>query len=270
MKITEYPVITEVSNDNVFIVDGNNGTKQILATDAVLSALSVMSSNNRRNIFRGKNLGSSLTSAQKSAIQNGSFDDLWLGDYWVINGVNWRIVDFNYWYNCGDTEFVKNHVVVMPDTNIHTGKMNSTQTTAGGYVGSSMYTSIMPTVKNIVTNAFGSAVLSHREFLTTAVTGDYPSAGSWYDSTVELPNEIMIYGSHIAIAAGGAVKSHTVSKTQLALFANCPQFINNRQNYWLRDVASSMNFALVSYTGAAHHASASADNYGIRPVFAIG
>ena len=269
MKITEYPVITKTTSDNVFLVDGNNGTKQILTTDAILSALSIISPNNHRNIFRGKNLGSSLTSTQKSAIQNGTFEDLWLGDCWVINGVNWRIVDFDYWYNCGKEAFTKHHVVVMPDTYLYTYKMNTSNVTTGGYVGSGMYVNGLTNAKNIVANAFGSAVLSHQEFLTNAVSGDHPSGGDWYDSTVELPNEIMMYGSHIVIEAGGEVKRHTISKQQLALFAQCPKFIDNRQAFWLRDVASSTAFASVSYYGSAQLANASND-FGVRPVFAIG
>lgn len=58
-----------------------------------------------------------------------------------------------------------------------------------------MYTSNLANAKTIINSAFGSAVLTHREYLTNAVTNGYPSAGAWFDSNVELPNEIMIYGS---------------------------------------------------------------------------
>lgn len=37
-----------------------------------------------RNIFRGKELGTSVTSSQLAAIQNGTFDDLYVGDYWKM------------------------------------------------------------------------------------------------------------------------------------------------------------------------------------------
>ena len=45
------------------------------------------------SIFRGKNLGTSITSEQWSAISSGTFDDLFIGDYWVINGMRF---DFQY------------------------------------------------------------------------------------------------------------------------------------------------------------------------------
>ena len=51
------------------------------------------------SIFRGKNLGTSYTAAQSSQVTAGTFDDLFVGDYWVINGVYWRIEDFDPYYS---------------------------------------------------------------------------------------------------------------------------------------------------------------------------
>ena len=56
----------------------------------------------KNGLYRGKFLGNSLTSAQSAAIQAGTFDDLYIGDYWTINGVNYRIAAFDYYYQCGD------------------------------------------------------------------------------------------------------------------------------------------------------------------------
>lgn len=226
----------------------------------------------RRMIFRGKNLGNVLTTSQKTAIQNGSFDDLFLGDYWVIGGRNWRIVDFNYWHRCGDTSFNKHHLVIMPDSPLYNAQMNDTNTTVGGYVGSLMYTANLENAKTIIDSAFGSAVLTHREFLINTVTNGYPSAGAWFDSTVELPNEIMIYGSLIHTPAGDGsiiVNCYTISKQQLALFSVAPKFVNIRASYWLRDVVSSSNFASMRYHGIAAYDNASG-SIGVRPVFLVG
>lgn len=46
-----------------------------------------------RNIFRGKHLGESITEEQLEVIRDGSFADLYVGDYWEINGVKYRIAD---------------------------------------------------------------------------------------------------------------------------------------------------------------------------------
>ncbi len=44
-----------------------------------------------RNVFRGKCLGESITEEQMIAIRKGSFRNLYVGDYWEINGTKYRI-----------------------------------------------------------------------------------------------------------------------------------------------------------------------------------
>lgn len=277
MKISEYPRISSFTADNIMLVDGNGGTKTILISDAILAALDLTNVVNRRRIFRGKNLGSTMTAEQKAAIQDGSFKDLWLGDYWEISGVKWRIADFDYWYNKGDTAFTKHHVVIVPDTNLYTGKMNDTSVTTGGYVGSKMYTTYLATAKSTISSVFGSNLLTHREYLIDTVTSGYPSAGAWMDSSVELMNEPMVFGSYVITPSGdGSVipKRYTNSAVQLALFAVAPSFINStpegkRISYWLRDVVSASRFVRVADYGPGTETAPSLD-YGVRPAFAVG
>ena len=83
---------------------------------------------------------------------------------------------------------------------------------------------------------------------------------------------VMMYGSHVFAPAGdGKIvpNRYTVGKTQLALFTVVPKFIANRATFWLRDVVSSANFALVYGDGNTNSSSASS-SYGVRPVFPIG
>lgn len=269
MKITEYSPVTSLTADNIFLVDGDAGTKKILVMDAILAGLHLAGPENHRRVFRGKNLGGVVTSAQKSAIQQGTFEDLWLGDYWEINGTKWRIVDFDYWYNVGDTAFTKHHVLVMPDGILYTAAMNASLVTDGGYTGSQMYTSGLSKAKSQVTAAFGSNVLTHRNYFINAVSNGKPSAGAWVDSEVDLPNEPMIYGSYMETPSGSDVKRYTIDKTQLALFALHPKFITERSEYWLRDVVSTTMFANVGYYGSATSANATKES-GVRPIVAIG
>ena len=195
-----------------------------------------------------------------------------LGDYWSIGSYTWRIVDFDYWYNCGDTAFTKPHLVIMPDKPLYNAQMNETNITTGGYVGSKMYKENLSQAKTLAASAFGNLILTHREHLTNAVTNGYPSGGSWYDSTLELPNEIMMYGSHVFAPSGNGTiipNRYTISKTQLALFSVVPKLISNRATFWLRDVVSSAFFAVVNGGGDANSSNASY-SFGVRPVFAIG
>lgn len=224
------------------------------------------------SIYRGKPLGNSVTAAQYAEISAGTFNDLYIGDYWTIAGVNWRIAAFDYWLHCGDTVCTTHHVVIVPDINLDSQKMNDSNVTTGAYVGSKMYTEYMATAKNKVKSAFGAAhILSHRSYLKNAVTNGYESAGSWYDSEIELMTEQNVYGGIIFSnnTAGTTLATrYTIDKTQFPLFALEPSRICNRANWWLRAVASSTHFASVHAGGTANANSASNAN-GVRPAFGI-
>lgn len=216
---------------------------------------------------RCKYLGTAITDAQNTAIKTRTYDDLFVGDYWTINGVNWRIVAIDYYYNVGDTNFGKGNVIVMPDTVLYNAQMNSTNTTAGAYYGSLMRTQNLNNARTIAQNAFGSHLANHRILLANAVDSSGPSNWSWYDSDgVELPNEVQIYGTRVW---GSALKGFDVGtqKQQFPLMALAPQFVNTRQSYWLQDVSSfsvSSCFAFASSYGNADGNVASY-SFGVRP-----
>ena len=77
------------------------------------------------SIYRGKNLGTSVTAEQYKAISNGTFAGLYVGDYWVISGVTYRIAGFDYYLHNGDTDTTKHHAVIVPDENMGSAQMNT-------------------------------------------------------------------------------------------------------------------------------------------------
>ena len=274
VNLSELTQINELVSGNKLLVGTTDGNKAIAAEDALFAMLDGFAPVElRRVLFRGKNLGTALTAVQKAAIKDGSFKGMFLGDYWSIGGRIWRIVDMDYWYNCGDTAFTSHHLVIMPDEALYNAQMNTTNVTTGGYVGSAMYKSNLANAKTIVNAAFQGSVLTHREYLCNAVANGRPSGGAWFDSSIELPNEPMMYGHpHFSPTSDGSTvpSIYTISKTQLALFMVCPRFIVNRSyNQWLRDVVSSADFARVNDGGNSNYAGASY-SFGVRPVFPVG
>ena len=274
VNLSELTQINELVSGNKLLVGTTDGNKAIAAEDALFAMLDGFAPVElRRVLFRGKNLGTALTAVQKAAIKDGSFKGMFLGDYWSIGGRIWRIVDMDYWYNCGDTAFTSHHLVIMPDEALYNAQMNTTNVTTGGYVGSAMYKSNLANAKTIVNAAFQGSVLTHREYLCNAVANGRPSGGAWFDSNIELPNEPMMYGHpHFSPTSDGSTvpSIHTISKTQLALFMVCPRFIVNRSyNQWLRDVVSSANFAFVGSHDITNCGIASG-SCGVRPVFPVG
>ena len=274
VNLSELTQINELVSGNKLLVGTTDGNKAIAAEDALFAMLDGFAPVElRRVLFRGKNLGTALTAVQKAAIKDGSFKGMFLGDYWSIGGRIWRIVDMDYWYNCGDTAFTSHHLVIMPDEALYNAQMNTTNVTTGGYVGSAMYKSNLANAKTIVNAAFQGSVLTHREYLCNAVANGRPSGGAWFDSSIELPNEPMMYGHpHFSPTSDGSTvpSIYTISKTQLALFMVCPRFIVNRSyNQWLRDVVSSADFASVlSYGNTAYYGASNSS--GVRPVFPVG
>ena len=284
-KMADLTVITEAADDAKMYIHDGAGIKSITvgnlkkdikalinAAQSTVDAIAATGAGAHNSIYRGKNLGTSVTAAQFAAIKAGTFDDMYIGDYWVIGGVTYRIAAFDYYYRAGDTDCTTHHVTLVPDANMYTHCMNDTNVTTGAYVGSKMYTEGLNQAKETINAAFGSAhILNHRQYLQNAVTDGYASGGSWYDSTVELMTEQNVYGGKIFsnIQNGTALaNSYTVDKSQYPLFAFRPDMISNRQWFWLRDVVSAARFANVNTDGDANYGNAS-NAGGLRPAFSI-
>ena len=236
---------------------------------------SVVGSGAHNSVYRGKDLGSVVTDAQWEAIKYGTFNDLYIGDFWTINGVTYRIAAFDYYLRTGDTDMTTHHVTIVPDETLYNGRMNGTDVTTGGYVGSDMYKTGLDQAKTIINTAFGSGhVLKHRQLLCNAVSNGKPSGISWYDSTVELMSEQNVYGGKIFCAGndGSTVPAlHTIDKSQYPLFSFRPDLISGRNWFWLRDVVTDSRFAVVDTGGASGYTLAygSYSTIGVRPSFSI-
>ena len=255
---------------NEVLGDVNTQAEDIKKLDDRTEVLNYTGAGLKNCLWRGKYLGDKLTDAQSAAIRDGSFKDLWLGDYWTIGGVNYRIMDFDYWYQSGDTACTTHHVVVVPDTVLYNAQMNTTNVTTGGYNGSAMRTSNLNSAKTTIKNAFGAShILSHRELLTNAVSNGNSSGWAWFDADIELMSEHMVYGARAW--GGGAHVGYDVgnAKSQLSGFKARGDMEHTRSGwYWLRDVYSAAGFCAVAGYGDADSSGASG-SCGVRPAFPI-
>lgn len=278
-KFADLEAILSVTGTEQMLIHDGNGVKVITVENLhkglqadIDSVRNVLADGAAAHncIYRGKNLGTSVTAEQYAAISSGKFTDLYIGDYWVIKGVTYRIAAFDYYYNCGDTNFTKHHVVIVPDTSLYKAQMNTSNVTTGGYTGSAMYKSNLAQAKTTIKAAFGSAhVLTKRELLTNAVNGNTPSGWAWFDSDVELMNEVQVYGSVAWGAHDGNGYNVASGDGQFPLFMFDRTKLHNREDYWLRDVASATTFSHVSNNGDANDTNASL-SLGVRPAFCIG
>ena len=280
-KITDLVKGQPLKSDVIPFVDSANGETKKALVDDLLKSIIPNNAGAHNGIYRGKDITDLFYNGTLSQqIAAGTFDDIFIGDY-IIGKVSKRkylVADINYRLNMGDTECTTPHILMVPEKIMGTAKMNDTNITTGAYVGSKMYTEYLAPFKAVIQNDFETShIVQHRNLFANAVTNGYESAGGWFDSTIELMNEIMVYGSNIFhnIQNGANLAyNYTMDKQQLSLFRLKPALTVARNDagerywYWLRDVVSASGFADVYAIGAADHGNASGAN-GVRPAFLI-
>lgn len=250
------------------------------------------------SIARGEDLKQWFTIDTLSAqVRAGNFSNIFIGDYLdvemtsSISGtemVRWQVAGIDSFLNFGypdESMTSQHHLVLLPrDTFNSNPKFNSTDTTAGGFIGSAMWKTVLPAYATAVKNAFGSShVLKHCEIISNAMNASTPSmAGAgwngattgwvWSDVELMLPSEVQVYGTTIFSSSFYDVGTRN---RQLPLFALCQDQLvayrgytkQFRSRWWLSAVASSTAFAVVLYDGIATYHGASVELCGIRPYF---
>lgn len=281
-KISELEELKTLKATDVLpVVDVENGTTKKVPASKLYTVLVENNAGAHNAIYRGKDITDLFYDGTLSKqIAAGTFDDIFVGDYIIgkTSGRKYLVADINYRLNMGDTECKTPHILMIPERTMGTAQMNSTNITTGAYVGSEMYTTNLETFKTIIKNDFETGhILKHRNHLQNAVTNGYESAGTWYDSDIELMNECMVYGSNIfhnVMCGTNLPNNYEIDKSQLSLFrlrhdlTVAKNDAGERAWYWLRNVVSSAYFAYVNGGGNASSNGASGSG-GVRPAFLI-
>lgn len=283
MKIKDFARVKTVKPNDVFITDGDRGTKTILADDLVF-ALLTGSPEMHKNIIRGRNLGVRISPEQHKAITSGTFEGLWLGDYWFNNNMAWRIVDFNYW-NVNNA-LPTPHIVVMPDRPLYRQQMyDTTASSTNSFWGSKVWQNINGCDDYVIRVFDSNTIRLHVDSYQSQMN----EGGGFVSPTIKsksidprvkyiIPNEIMIYGTRVSATSGiGSDGLHEVSSRQLQLFSM--GWNPGDSDFWLRDQTYINTYSVygaeASSIGGASTVRFSGDGvqnetHGVRPVFAIG
>jgi len=310
-KINELLQSVSPTDTDLFIVETASGTRaisyekllkpindEIGKTNQKIAAISPSANAAAHNgIFRGKNLTNVYTVDQIcQRISNGTFEDLYIGDYFDITistsytsseFVRCILAGFDMYWNNGDTAFARHHaVIVTKNCFITLATMNATNTTEGGFMGSAMWKTVLPTYSTAIAAKLGSHLLSHRTLLTNKISATgasmggagltgYASNWAWADTTLSLLSEVQVYGANVWSSSGYDTGCNNL---QLPLFALDPTAKvcgkggtspGDRCWYWLRNVASATVFCRVGNGGLSGCRGAS-DSGGVRPLFCIG
>ena len=250
-------------------------------------------------MWGGRDITDAFNNGTVSAkIANGTFRDIFPGDYITKQitipqvladdgttelfaggtyTVNWVVADCDYWINKGDqgNGMTAHHVAIVPQQPIFNARMNSANTTEGGYAGSEMYKKIIPACATGIVNAFGSEhILTFRDLITSMVdnnvasrgycgwTGASAPWGVWTSVQCNLMTEHMVIGAPHYSSSG---IDDEITTRQMSAFRLSERLINyNGGWWWLRNVISSVYFAGVNGTGIAAAGDASLVP-GVRP-----
>ena len=281
---------TNISNNTKAITDLS---KSLIAKTSGLWADTETMHN---NIYRGADLLSaghfSSINDIITAISQGNFEDIFVGDYftasYTVDGAQqsakFRIAGINYFKAAANEWGVQdNHVCIVPDT-LGSSVMNDTNVTTGGYIGSKMYTTVLPKYYAALAGSVGTPFYGHikamKESLVNGVDNTIQAGGGiakwtgaatgWADIaniSLCLLSELEIYGTRNFGTAGDNVKN----AAQLPMFRLNPNTITvwGTKNTWLRSVAVGTAFC---YAGDGFHAggNVASDVLAVRPRFAIG
>ncbi len=248
------------------------------------------------NIYRGANLlgtGHFASIADiMTAVRAGNFDDIYVGDYipatYTVDDAsqttNFRVAAINLLNARRGEEWgtTKPNLCLVPQTVLGTSYMNSTNTTVGGYVGSYMYTDVLPKYYQALAGAEGTPFYGYirptTERLSNAIdttktvrgysgwTGAVSGVADYANQNLTLLSETEVFGHP---GWSSCQWDEETIAVQLPMFRLNPFSITEYWGgWWLRDVASSTRFC-GAYWGLYTCCNVASYVGGVRPRFFI-
>lgn len=289
MKIADYPSLTDLKEDNIFLFDGPDGTKTIKKSDFTYAMFDSIPSMHRQ-IYRGKNLGVTVTTEQSDAIKKGTFHDIWVGDYWEIGGIKYYVADFDIYYGSLLNKSLSHHVAIWPGDKFGDEKFITTDTTGSdnGYGESNIRKALHGSTGNkdaytTITGAFSSNILTYSEYfcksLSDGINGELDAIAvleKYTDCVLELPTVAMLVGGSAVTqtSVSGFPTGSVLARSPMALFIHDPLKLkcdsDDAQAYWSRDYDWRLpRHYNAYYTGDNINCITSNSSTGVRPFFLI-
>lgn len=265
--------------------------------DVIGAGIDIDNAGYHNSIYRGKDVTDKLDNGSLIAsIKNGTFDDLFIGDYFIkptvvgsrSANVKYRLAGFNLYRDLSVSPRY-NFAVVVPDEGLGSAKMNSTATTVGGYLNSEMHKTTLSTILTNVQNAIGTDnitqfdsspyVSSSIDATKTPMWGGIDRTGASSTGIVNktdqdtlhgigLLSEVNVFGS--SFFSSSPLDVSGFGSVYLPLFKFAPGSVRgtNDSEYWLSGVADSKRFCL-DFNGTPMIEDANESN-NIRPYILIG
>lgn len=262
-RIMEYPEAAAVGSGDKLVIDGAAGTRSLSAGNALFELIDSMpaitAQTLRNTIIRGKNLGTTITTAQKGYISDGSFTDMFLGDYWRNGNDIWIIAGFNISPRAvGNT---KNSIIVVSPYATSIGVALSTP-----YSNSDFRTALQNIYSPSIVTMFGT-IISYR--IKTVENGAF----SEYTSTAAelIPN------GFLGLPRAGQVASNAevYDQLQLPIFSYDGlrylknNFVGNKNEWSWGFPVTATEAVLYSVNNSFHNKWTMSSTYGARAMSII-
>ena len=228
-------------------------------------------------IYRGKDITNYLNDGTLfTRISSGTFDDLFIGDYFTMNIAvdgytvqcnKYVLAGFDTYLNSGyDNILTKHHAVIVPYSMLFTEAMD-TKTTNAGYYNTNMHQVILPKIATQLKTILADHLLTYNDLLVNACLDDTESSGwNWYDINIRLLSEVDIKGSSV-FGSGRDVGMDQ----QLPLFKLNSNFYIRKGSMWLSTSTNIRKnaYCIYSYAGEINIWDQTETNCGVFPKFLI-
>lgn len=220
-------------------------------------------------IYRGKKLGKALTSKMLAGIRDGSFSDLYVGDYIETEDNIYRFMDFDYFLGCCSNAFggriERHHAILVPDKVMSSSAIDN-YPEATQPKETHMYVNKLPEITQTLKGIFGNDNVAIMDRVITKTVNGESTGWDWVNVGADLLTEVMVMGHS---SWGQWVGFQTgIIKGQLAGFRHSHPLMCSNEDYWLRDKRSATNYALISFDGYSSSDTGSLQ-HGVRPFFVI-
>ena len=220
------------------------------------------------NIYRGKNLGRSLTNIQRQGISGGTFKDLYVGDYFDFGDQKLYVAHLDYFLERtissleGHFPLFTHHLVLISD-HIH-GRSNYDAQRLS-YASSDLKKAIeSKTIRSEVGYIPGIEdfdVLNLQDYRSPT---DDRAKRQLYKSHAGALSSFMVVGRDLMGSSSGIIPTDP----QMALFRLSPKMISIHYSWWLADSCDDIYAFMVGPYGAIEKGE-KRDSCGIRPYYVV-
>lgn len=220
------------------------------------------------NIFRGKNLGSSLTNTQLQGIRDGTFKDLFVGDYFDFGTQKLRVAHLDYFLERTISSFegrfplFTHHLVLISD-HVH-GRINY-DAQRHSYASSDLKKAIeSKTIRSeagYIPGIEDFDVLNLQDYRSPT---DDRAKRQLYKSHAGALSSFMVVGRDLMGSSSGVIPTDP----QMALFRLSPKMISINYSWWLADSCDDIYAFTVGPYGTIEKGE-KRDSCGIRPYYVV-